>query len=164
VSDSKFSELDNEEREQVVGYVRSRWAQYYTASREARKDAANFIATANAGGAATLLAFSGAILKESSPLAKAFPLRLAIVLFAAGMLASGLAHAVEYARLGGLFAYWRKDVDLLYNDKTIFKNMREDDSRRATENEVVALMLIWIALACFGIGVACGALLLLEGA
>jgi hypothetical protein len=163
VSD-KFSELEGDEREQVLGYVKSRWSQYYTASREARKDAANFIATANAGGAATLLAFAGAIVKESSPLAKALPLRFAIAFFAAGMLASALAHAVEYARLSGLFTRWRKDVDQLYADELIFDKMQRDDSTRASENEVIALLLIWIALACFGIGAGLGVLLLLNGA
>lgn len=164
MSDSKFSDLDGEQREQVLGYVRSRWSQYYTASREARKDAANFIATANAGGAATLLAFTGAVFKDSSPLAQAVPLRLAIVLFAAGMAASALAHVVEYTRLSGLFALWRKDVDRLYADELIFDSMQQEDSKRASENEVIALMLIWVALACFGIGVGLGALLLLNGA
>lgn len=158
----KFSDLDDEQREQVIGYIRSRWSQYYTASREARKDAANFIAAANGGGAAAVLAFTGAVFKDNAALAQALPLRFAVAFFAAGMVCCALAHVVEYARLSGLFGRWRKEVGRLYADDLAFGVLQREDTDRASESEVVALFLIWVALACFAIGVGLGVLLLLT--
>jgi hypothetical protein len=159
----KLSELPDEERDQVLAYVKSRWNQYANAARESRKDAANFVATINAGGAATVLAFAGAVLDKNAALAQALPLRIAICLFVLGMLLSALAHAAEHTRISGLFGKWRTDVDKLYNDVEAFGSIYDSDVKRASENEVVPLFLIWLALGCFGIGAGLGALLLLGG-
>jgi hypothetical protein len=161
--EGKLSDLEGEEREQALAYVNRRWAQYSSATRDTRKDAAKLIAAVNAGGAAAVLAFMGAVMKEGSPVAKALPLKLLISSFVLGVLLCAFAHAVEHARLSGLFVRWRSDVDKLYADALAFDKMQQDDVDRSGENESVAIFFIWTALVCFGIGAGLGIFLLFEG-
>ena len=163
MSDEKLSELDGDERDQALAYVRQRWTQYYTASRETRKDGANFIAIMNGGGAATVLAFSGAIFANKPDLANAWQMKAAIVIFVLGIIFSALAYVVEWIRLGGLFEQWRRDTDRFYKDEITFDRFYEDDIKRSGQNQVIASFLISLAFGCLPIGAALGALLLLGG-
>lgn len=162
-ADPKLSELENSEREQALAYVRSRWSQYSSATRESRKDVATFVATINAGGAVTVLAFAGAALQNHKELAEARPLRLAILCFVLGVILTAVAHAIENDRLKRLFEKWREDVDSLYIDKLSFNQIRLEDARRAGQREFAFGRLIWAALVCFVIGAALGVLLLFGG-
>lgn len=162
-TDQKFSELDNDEREEVIAYVERRWLQYYSVSRETRKDAAKLIAVMNAGGAAALLAFLGAITKDGSPLARAVSLKIAIAFFVSGIVCSALAHTVEYTRLRGLFATWRAEVGKLYSDGVDFDTMQQVDVDRAGSNELASAFFVWAALGLFVLGAIVGLFLLFYG-
>jgi len=162
--DRKLSELEGEEREQALAYVKGRWSQYYSATREVRKDAATLIAAINAGGAAAGLAFVGAVMKEGSALATSLPLKLTIAFFVVGTLCSALAHAVEHVRLAYLFSQWRADVNRLYDDLLGFDKMQRDDVKRAGKDESLAVVLVWVALMCFGVGAGLGVSLFFKGA
>jgi hypothetical protein len=162
--DRKLSDLEGVEREQALAYVKGRWSQYYSANRDALKDAAKLIAVVNAGGAAAGLAFLGAIIKESSPLAKALlPMKLAIALFAAGILCTAMAHIVEHSRINGLFTTWRSDVSRLYSDDLSFDKMQREDAARAVDTELAARFFLWTGFACAVVGVVWGIFLLFQG-
>src|SRR6266852_6211782 len=160
--DRKLSEIEGEEREQALAYVKGRWSQYYSATREVRKDAATLIAAINAGGAAAGLAFAGAVIKETSALATSLSLKLAISFFVLGTFCSALAHAFEHGRLSDLFKKWRSAVARLYVDEVGFDKMQREDEKRSGEREGVAVALIWIALVCFGVGAVLGILLFFK--
>ncbi len=161
MSDVKLSELDGIERDQALSYIRQRWSQYYTASREIRKDSGNFIAIMNGGGAATVLAFSGAIFTNKPDLANSWQMKAAIAAFVFGTICSGLAYIVEWLRLDGLFVRWRRAVDRYYGDQVGFDTLYEEDIRRSSENQIIATFLISIAFACLPVGAVLAALPLL---
>ena len=156
----KLSSLAGDEREQTLAYVKQRWSQYYGASRDIRKDASNFIAIMNGGGAATVLAFSGAVFSEHPELANALPLKLSIFFFVFGVASSALAYVAEWLRLDGLFAKWRAATDQFYTDRIGFDDMYDEDIRRAAEIETISTLLISVSFACLAIGMGLGALLL----
>ncbi len=162
-ADPKLSGLDENEREQALAYVRSRWSQYSSATRDARKDSATFVATINAGGAAAILAFSGATLGKSGDISLALPLRLSILFFVFGVTLSAIAHVIESGRLNKLFADWRSGVDDLYNDKVSFNQLRLDDLSRAGNREPAFGRIVCGALICFMIGAFSGLILLFGG-
>ena len=162
-TDQKFSKLESEEREQVVDYVEGRWSQNYSVARDTRKDAAKLIALMNAGGAAAVLAFIGAITKQQSGLAQPTPLKVTIALFVLGVVSSAIALVVEYVRLSGLFAKWRTDVNKLYADEVVFDKMQRDDVERSGQTEIASGFFVWGALICFALGAAVGIFLLFQG-
>ncbi len=162
IDDPRLSEIEDDQRQQVLDYIKGRWAQFASATRDARKDAATFIATINAGGAVALLGFIGSVVRDTPELAKAIPIRLALLAFVVGIACCGLAHAVENLRLSGLFSKWRDAVNRFYRDQIGFTRMMGDDVSRADEHDV-ANFLIWFALALFGIGAGLGLLALFGG-
>jgi hypothetical protein len=160
--DPNYSELEDDSRPETLDYVRARWSQLSTASRDARKDAVKFIGVINAGGAATMLTFMGALLSTRSDLAKSFLLRAALISFVVGVCFSALAHAVENARISGLFAKWRTEVGRFYDDQIGFTSLRQEDIKRADDSDVTNFF-VGIAIAAFIIGAVLGVVLLLEG-
>jgi hypothetical protein len=161
--DQKFSELEDDERKQALDYIRARWAQYASATREVRKDSATFVATINAGGAATLLAFAGAAYSTNKELLSSAPLRFSLFFFVIGITLTATSHAIESARLNSLFEIWRDGVKKLYGDTLSLNKLIEDDIARSGRHQGAAERFITAALFCFAIGAIFG-LCLLFGA
>lgn len=160
---AKLSNLSGEARDHVLAYVKSRWSQYSSATREARKDATTFIAAVNTGGAAAVLAFTGSIVTNNPKLASAFPLKLALALFVVGVALSACAHVIEHARLSRLFAKWRADVKELYAYNLDFDVMQDDDDKRSRRHEFIPTLCIALALVCFAVGAGAGVRLFFTG-
>ena len=146
-ADEKLSELEGKRREQVVAYVSRRWSQLSTADGSSRQNAAKFVALINAGGAAGVLAFMGAIADKPS-IVHSLPLRATLVLFVVGVVFSAFGLIATNLRISGLFNDWRRDVGRFYNGEIGFNRLQREDTRRAEEPEP-AVFCLWVSLVVF---------------
>lgn len=153
--DLKITEVDDEDRQKFVDYITARWSQFSAATRESRKDATKFIAAISAGGAATMLAFMGALLKDRLDIAKAMPLKLALLAFASAIVFCGVAHAVTNTRLSGLFKDFRADAMRFYDGTIGFKTLQQSDRNRYEVGDSSSFF-IWGALILFFVGAGLG--------
>ena len=159
---AKFSAVTPAEREEVRTYVSARWSQLFGAARDARKDAAKFIAAINTGGAAAILTVLAGTFKDGSPSSTqpVTALKLSLLFFVLGVMACSLSHATANARLSGLFQAWRKGVESYYGDEITFDQLTKQDIQRAQQFDY-AVFMIWMALGFFLLGAGLGMTLLL---
>jgi hypothetical protein len=147
----KLSGARAEQRAAWLAYIEQRWGQLSKLQLDFGVEAVKYLFATNAGAAAGVLAYLGAV--KPSPIPAAFLWML--VSFLLGVVLVGLTHAARYHGASRLLRAWRTDVLDFYSDRVAWDELLKRDAERALSfawDEALA----WAAFACVVAGAAIG--------
>jgi len=138
----KFSETPPALRKWQFDYINTRWRQLYELERVAGQTALQYLFLTNAGGAATTLAFIGAIGADKI----VYSAKLSLACYVLGVILSGVGRARQFHYMSGLFKHWKNLVAGYFSDENTYEEMIAADDKKA----VMSLFDYLISYASFG--------------
>ena len=143
----KFSQTPEPARKQHIDYINNRWKQLYDLEADSGKSALHYLFLVNAGGAATTLAFIGAIGANKIGLGAKFSLAFFVV----GLILFGISKAKTFHHMSGLFKHWKSLVNDYFSDKIPYEEILQRDNKKAVE-DIWDYVFPYASFACFIIG------------
>ena len=113
--------------EQQQSYIDGRWAQLSALTKDVSDRAAAYLLLTNSGGAVATLSFIGAVESIRSQYAP----RIALALFALGLILVGVYTAMRVHYVDRLFAHWRRGVGRFYRGEIDWDTLTREDDERA---------------------------------
>ena len=109
--------------------------------------ALQYLFLVNAGGAATTLAFIGAIGATKI----VFGAKVSLVFYVLGVILLGVGRAKQFHHMRGLFMHWKSQVGDYFNDKTTYDEMVAEDNKKAVMG-IWDYVIPYASFGCFIIG------------
>ena len=147
----KFSETPEPIRKGRIDYINRRWEQLYELEKEAGLSALQYLFLTNAGGAAAMLAFIGAIGADKI----GFGAKLALASFVLGVVLLGISKAKQYHCMSRLFEHWKGLAGAYFGDKASYEYITEEDKKKTGE-DFFDYFFPYASFACFVLGAAIG--------
>ena len=142
-----FSQTPPEKRQGQIDYINTRWKQLYELEKESGQTALQYLFLTNAGGAATTLAFIGALGASKV----GFGVKLSLAFFVVGLILLGVSRAKQFHHMSGLFKHWKSLVSAYFSDKTTYDYIITEDNKKAVE-DIWDYVFPYASFGCFIIG------------
>jgi hypothetical protein len=134
----KYTELSPNERAGEIGQINGRWGQLYGLEKEAAEQGIKFLFLTNAGGAVAVLSFIG----TSDVVRLLIAPKIALGLFALGVVLNGVLLALRLHQFERLFKQWREDVDTYFKGDLDRDELYKRDNQRANTKMYVANYIV----------------------
>lgn len=144
----KKSETPEDQRAKRQTYIQTRWGQLSDLSTNWADEAIKYLLIVNTGAMAASLGFIGTMAHLRSA---QWP-KVALSLFAAGVVLVGVYHAVRYHRVEWLFKGWRNDVASYSDDKLNWNELLNQDEARVKQWSAPLYVLAYTSFLCFLFG------------
>lgn len=148
----KYSEQSPDRKNYLMERVNRRWAQLHALEKEWGDRAYKFLLLTNAGGAIATLSFLGA--KPEGLLI--FYAKLALGMFMAGVVLTGVATAHRLHRSGQLLNKYRADSEKFFSDHLTWIDLYKMDEQRALAFNPWNFILPYSSFLAFILGIATG--------
>ncbi len=139
--------MTDEQRKNRADIIDRRWKQLYELDKETGQTALQQLFLINSGGAATTLAFIGAI--GATKIASGVKISLAF--FIIGVILVGVSRAKQFHHMSNLFRNWKKLVEDYYSGANTWEEIINLDNRLAKE-DFWDYAIPYASFACFIIG------------
>jgi hypothetical protein len=143
----KFSQTPEPMRKERIDYIDHRWKQLYDLTTDSAKSALHYLFLVNAGGAATTLAFIGAVGADKIGLGA----KLSLSFFVTGLILFGVSKAMTFHHMDGLFKHWKSLVNDYFSDKIPYEEILQRDNKKAVDG-IWDYVFPYASFACFIIG------------
>lgn len=149
----KYSEAPDSLREEQVKYLTTRWEELAQLERKWIDAVFQYLFITSSGAAVGTLTFMGATVQAKDPVQPWMVLML--VLFVLSVLAVGLGKASQFFYISGIYADWRKNSAIYFNDGMDWEELNRLDTEKSKDSSLVKF-LSWLSFIFFVAGLVVG--------